>query len=212
MWCVLDSPVSLFLTLLLVAALLKSLHPRECWLAGLIAWNMGRLLGFPLTAAFPTVVAGLALPVIQNRGSVQNNSSSVKVCLELGLWGEGGSCLCLHGKGKPLALTAGGQLPEALLAQAAQLLQKLEEVIAEFDANEGVEERIEAASEASQSVGHIICHVQLLALLTRAGVVEGWDGLGQHDTIVGQLEDNKDNYHSNDDLDGFILLEVAGLE
>lgn len=129
-----------------------------------VACNAGRLLGFPLTAAVPTVVAGLALPVIQNRESVRNYS--VKVCLELGSWGEGGGCLCLHGEGKPLALPAGGELPEALLAEAAQLLQKLEEVVAEFDANEGVEERIEAASEAGQSVGHVICHVKLLALLT----------------------------------------------
>lgn len=138
--------------------------------------------------------------------------SLVKASLELSSWGEGGGCLCLHGKGKPLALTAGRQLPEALLAQAAQLLQKLEEVIAELDADEGIEEGIEAASEAGQRVGHVICHVELLALLTRGGVVEGWDGLGQHDAVVGQLEDNEDDNHGNDHLDGFVLLKVAGLE
>lgn len=93
--------------------------------------------------------------------------------LELGSRGEGGGCLCLHGEGHPPGVAAGGELPQALLAQAAQLLQQLEEVGAEFDADEGVEEGVEAAAEAGQGVGHVIRHVQLLALVARAGLVEG---------------------------------------
>lgn len=43
--------------------------------AMIIEGNTGRFLGFPLTAAFLKVVAGLPLSVIQNRSSVQNHAS-----------------------------------------------------------------------------------------------------------------------------------------
>ena len=111
-------------------------------------------------------------------------------------------------------MPAGRPLPELLLAEAAQVLEELEEVAAELDTDEGVQERVDAAADAGQAVGDIVGDVELLAELAAGatGDVEVGHCLGQNHTVVGQLEGYEDHDHGNDHLDGLVALEVACLE
>lgn len=97
-------------------------------------------------------------------------------------------------------MPAGRPLAEPLLAEAAQVLEELEEVVAELDADECVQERVDAAADAGQAVGDIVGNVELLAELTAAAVgdIEVGHCLGQDHPIVGQLEGNEDHHHSDD--------------
>ena len=104
-------------------------------------------------------------------------------------------------------------MPEPFLAEAAQVLEELEEVAAELDADEGIQERVDAAADGGQAVGDVIGNVELLAGFAAAiGDVEVGHRLSQDHPIVGQLEDYEDYHHGNDHLDGLDPLKVEWLD
>ena len=105
-----------------------------------------------------------------------------------------------------------GVLVEALVADAAQILEQLHKVMAELDPDECVHEGVQGAPQESHALGDVGGEDQAVevaaVLCTPVDRVQG----GQHqDKVVRQLAEQEDGNHRKDDLDRLVLLEAPGL-
>lgn len=93
------------------------------------------------------------------------------------------------------------------LLETAQVLQQLQEIIAKLHPDESVEEGIDTAAQESHGSRHVHGVKATVVFLAVRRFLRGHP----HDHVVGQLTEHEDGDHGDDDLEGFIPLEVLGL-
>lgn len=120
----------------------------------------------------------------------------------------GGLCISKAGASPPGA----GVPEEPLLAQATPVLQQLKEIVAELDANKGVDKWVQAAAQKGHTLGDV-CGIQEIVLIV---AVRSSSLCSEHcgpkqDHVVRHLGGQEHNDNSKNHFDCLVPLKVAGL-
>ncbi len=101
---------------------------------------------------------------------------------------------------------------ETLVANAAQLLHKLQEVMTKLYTNEGIDEGVQAAPQKGHTLGDVSGIEEPVVIAAVFGSSLYCDNCSpKKDQVVGHLGDQEDSDHSEDHLDCLIPFKVTSL-
>jgi len=99
---------------------------------------------------------------------------------------------------------------QKLVADASNLPEKLERIVAKLDTDEHIQEGVQTAMQETQGLGDYNGLVEILIHLTSCSDnVEADECVHKDGYVVGQPANKEHNHHSHDDLNNFMFCEAS---